>query len=374
MREFIKAIATEVYPNTVVCINRPADLFVSLVKNKNRLLTAFYPHNIRYIKDNLILFRPFFFINDCLGSWLPFVNQWQALWLRSMLRRMGFLSQGEEVITWLFSSIHWPFAELCPFSSVVYHPVDEYTVSFDGHPIPRAIEIEKSMMARCQTVFTVNESLTQKKRQLHSNVYTLGHGVDVGLFSQALASNTEIPLEIRQIPQPRIGLVGNLRSWIDFALVEGILQSHPEWSIIFIGPKDPSAVASIDSMGKYKNFFWLGPKPYSDLYLWLKGLDVGIIPYQKTEFTRFVNPYKMYEYWAAGLPVVTTRIGGFEPNPHCLWVADTPEQFRDHLAQALNDTGGSAIVKRLELARAHSWESMAQRALSILNVTTREHS
>lgn len=374
MREFIKAIAKEVYPNKVVCINRPGDLIVSLLKNKNRLLTSFSPNNIRYITDNLILFRPFYFINDCLGSWLPFVNQWQALWLRIILRRMGFLPRGEKVITWLFSSIHWPFAELFPSSSVVYHPIDEYTVSFDGHQIPRAIEIEKRMMERCQTVFTVNESLTQRKRQMHGNVHTLGHGVDVGLFSQALEPQSEIPLEIEQIPRPRIGLVGNLRSWIDFSLVESILQRHPDWSVIFIGPQDPSAVASIEIMAKYRNFFWLGPKPYSDLYLWLKGLDVGIIPYQETAFTRFVNPYKIYEYWAAGLPVVTTRIGGFKPKPNCLWVSDASERFMDNIAQALNDNEASAKAKRLKLARAHSWESIAKRALKILNLTNSENS
>jgi hypothetical protein len=71
---------------------------------------------------------------------------------------MGFLSPGEKVITWFFSSIHWPFAELSPSSTVVYHPIDEYAVSFDGQPVPRAIKIEKKMMERCQTVFTVNKA------------------------------------------------------------------------------------------------------------------------------------------------------------------------------------------------------------------------
>jgi glycosyltransferase involved in cell wall biosynthesis len=158
--------------------------------------------------------------------------------------------------------------------------------------------------------FHGKQSLTQRKTPTAQQCSYLRHGVDVGLFSQALKPHSEIPLEIGQIPRPRIGLVGNLRSWINFSLVESILQSHPDWSVIFIGPQDPSAVASMEIMAKYRNFFWLGPKPYSDLYLWLKGLDVGIIPYQETAFTRFVNPYKIYEYWAAGLPVVTTRIGG----------------------------------------------------------------
>lgn len=368
MREFIKAIAKEVYPHKVICINRPGDPVVDLLKNQKRLLASLPGQNIRYITDNLILFRPFYFINDYVGSFLPGVNQWQCLWLKMLLRKMNLFSGDERVITWLFSTIHWPFAELFPFSAVVYHPMDECTLTFDGHPNPRAIKNDERMIKRCQTVFTLNEDLAQKKRRIHGNVHSLGLGVDVGLFSQAMAPDILIPPEIGQIPRPRIGLVGNLRNWIDFPLVEKVLQSRPDWSVIFIGPKDPSAAASIEALRKYKNFFWLGPKPYDDLYRWLAGLDVGIIPYQETEYTRFVNPYKIYEYWAAGLPVVITRIGGFESKPNCLWVSDASERFIDNITLALNNQGASAKAQRLELAKAHTWDSIAKQALDILHI------
>lgn len=369
MREFIKAIAREVYPNKVVCINRPGDPVVDLIKNRKRLSGSLPGKNIRYITDNLILFRPFYFINDFVGSFLPGVNQWQCLWLKMMLRKMDLFPRDERVITWFFSTMNWPFTELFPGSSVVYHPMDENTLTFEGLPNPRVIKNDERMIKRSQTVFTLNEDLAQKKRRMHGNVHCLGLGVDLDLFSQALAPDIRIPPEIQHIPQPRIGLVGNLRSWIDFPLVEKVLQSRPDWSVIFIGPKDPSAAAALEGLRKYKNFFWLGPKPYNDLYRWLAGLDVGIIPYQETEFTRFVNPYKIYEYWAAGLPVVVTRIGGFESKPNCLWVSNASESFIDNITQALNNQGASAKAQRLELAKGHSWMDLAKQALEILHVT-----
>lgn len=282
---------------------------------------------------------------------------------------MDLFPKDERVITWLFSTIHWPFASLFPSGSVVYHPLDEYTVTFDGRPNRRAIKNDERMLKRCDVVFTVNDELAQKKRNLHNQVHCLGGwGVDVDLFARALAPDILIPPEIGQIPRPRIGLVGNLRNWIDFPLVEKVLQSRPDWSVIFIGPKDPAAAASVEALSKYNNFYWLGPKPYEDLYRWLAGLDVGMIPYQETEYTRFVNPYKIYEYWAAGLPVVITRIGGFESKPHCLWVSDASERFIDNITQALNNQDASAKAQRLELARYHSWDSIAKQALEILHI------
>jgi glycosyltransferase involved in cell wall biosynthesis len=370
IREFIKAIAREVYPNKVVCIDRPGDAVVDLLKNRNRLLASLSSKNLRYITDNLILFRPFYFLNDYVGSYLPGVNQWQCLWLKMMLRQMDLFPKEEKIISWLFSSIHWPFAELFPSASVVYHPLDEYTLTFDGRPNRRGMVNEKRMLKKCDLVFTVNAELAQKRRNLHNQVHCLGGwGVDVDHFAKALVPDISIPQEINRIPRPRIGLVGNLRSWIDFVLVEKVLQSRPDWSMIFIGPKDASAAASIEGLEKYKNFFWLGPKPYEDLYRWLAGLDVGIIPYQETQYTRFVNPYKIYEYWAAGLPVVTTRIGGFELRPNCLWVSDTSETFIDNIERALNSMEPSATAQRLEVAREHSWDGIAKKALEILGVT-----
>lgn len=369
IREFIKAIAKEVYPHKVICIDRPGDMVVDLLKNQKRLWASLPGQNIRYITDNLILFRPFYFINDYVGSFLPGVNQWQCLWLKMLLRKMNFFPGDERVITWLFSSIHWPFASLFSSASVVYHPLDEYTLTFDGRPNRRGMTNEKNMLKKCDIVFTVNDELAQKKRHLHNQVHCLGGwGVDVDLFAKALAPDILIPPEIGQIPRPRIGLVGNLRNWIDFPLVEKVLQSRPDWSVIFIGPKDPAAAASIEALRKYKNFFWLGPKPYDDLYRWLAGLDVGIIPYQETEYTRFVNPYKIYEYWAAGLPVVITRIGGFESKPNCLWVSDASERFIHNITLALNNQGVSAKAQRLELAKAHTWDSIAKQALDILHI------
>lgn len=370
MREFIKAIAKEIYPNKVICIDRPGDPIVGLLKNQNRLLASLPGKNIRYITENLILFRPFYFINDYLGSWLPGVNRWQCLWLKMILRQMNLFPRDKKVITWLFSTIHWPFAELFPSSSVVYHPMDAHTFTLDGRPNPRGIKNEARMLERCQTVFTLNENLAARKRRIHCNVHCLGLGVDVALFSRALAPDIPLPGEIMEIPRPRLGLVGNLRHWIDFSLMGSMIQRRPDWSVIFIGPKDPSAAASLEALGKYSNFFWLGPKPYSDLYRWLAGLDVGIIPYRETEFTRFVNPYKIYEYWAAGLPVVMTGIGEFQPIPDCLWIAGTVDKFILAIEEALMDNSSSRKELRVQLATTHSWEKLAKKALQYLSRRT----
>lgn len=367
-REQIKAIANEIHPSRVVCIDRPGDLLVGLLRRRKRLRSSLPGANIRKINDNLTLIRPFFFLNDYLASWIPCLNRLQCEWLRWLLKQMGYgPASNERVITWLCSPVHWPFAKLFPSAFVVYQLVDEYTLTAQGCPNPHRAAMEQLMLKKSNIVFTRSEALARKKSSWHKNVFCIGQGVPFDHFAKALRCRTEVPSELANIPKPRIGLVGNLRDWIDFQLVKRLLESHPEWSVVFIGPIDSSAASSVATLTKFRNFFWVGAKSFKEIPRWLSGLDVGIIPYLQTEFTMYVNPAKLYEYWAAGLPVVMTNIGEFKSIEGCLWIAESASQFIEATNQALQ-IGGSFREKRIQIARDHSFENVAKRALKHLSI------
>ncbi len=87
--------------------------------------------------------------------------------------------------------------------------------------------------------------------------------------------------------------------------------------------------------------------------------NVGLIPFLPYDFINSVSPLKLYEYLAAGLPVVSS------PLPDCLrlrspgivWVAQTPEEFTGCLAQALRVSENADLKKaRQELAGKNTWE------------------
>jgi glycosyltransferase involved in cell wall biosynthesis len=367
-RGLITALAKEVFPNKVICINRPADLLVSALHHQGRLADSLSKRTVQYLAENLVLFRPFFPLNDYAASWIPGFNRLQSLWLRSLLTQMGLAPTAEDrVVIWLFTCFHWPFAHLFPSPLVVYHPVDDYTLTAQGQLRPHFVRHEKKMFTECDVVFTLSEGLAKTKASLHHNIHCLGQGVSFDLFSQSMHPNLAIPKEMLDIPSPRIGLVGNIRDWIDFPLIAKILRRYPEWSIVFIGPQDPSAAESMELLKDYPNFFWLGPKPFQELPHWLAGLDVGLVPYLQTEGTRFTTPTKLYEYWAAGLPVVITNIGEFQRVKECLWIGDSADEFIDSLRNALRANSPPQKGLRTQLAKAHSWENVAKRAIGYLH-------
>ena len=58
---------------------------------------------------------------------------------------------------------------------------------------------------------------------------------------------------------------------------------------------------------QYKNVVITGPKNITELPDYVKHFSVGIIPFKRSEFIKTVYPLKINEYFAAGVPVVTTN-------------------------------------------------------------------
>jgi glycosyltransferase involved in cell wall biosynthesis len=101
----------------------------------------------------------------------------------------------------------------------------------------------------------------------------------------------------------------------------------------------------------------------------LSELDAGLIPFRTGPEGAHASPIKMYEYLAAGLPVVAT------PLPEC---AAVPEVSIGRDARAFSDLLERALASRRSeayralarsRARANDWSHRAARALSALGLS-----
>jgi len=75
------------------------------------------------------------------------------------------------------------------------------------------------------------------------------------------------------------------------------------------------------------NMHFLGRRPYADLPAYCKAFDVGLIPFKVNRLTEAVNPIKLREYLAAGLPVVSSPMPEVKLYSHLIEVVDTPDEF-----------------------------------------------
>jgi glycosyltransferase involved in cell wall biosynthesis len=100
----------------------------------------------------------------------------------------------------------------------------------------------------------------------------------------------------------------------------------------------------------------LGYRPYEQLPSVLRGADAAIVPYLLDGEMRSVFPMKIYEYLAAGRPVVSTPLETLVDVPEVLKAA-TAEEFAARLEEAIEQDTPAARDARSLRAQAHSWES-----------------
>ncbi len=104
----------------------------------------------------------------------------------------------------------------------------------------------------------------------------------------------------------------------------------------------------------------LGPRPYEDVPAWLQGLDLGVIPFRAAlPHVHGINPNKVYQYLAAGLPVVTTPVLDLEPAPPLLQFAATVPEWEAAVASALDARPDPEASRRLALP--FDWDRLAAR-------------
>jgi teichuronic acid biosynthesis glycosyltransferase TuaH len=210
-------------------------------------------------------------------------------------------------------------------------------------------------------IFTVANDL----RSVYANknkVHWIPNGIDFEHYSKP---GIALKKKLKAIKKPVIGYLGVIENRLDFDLLQKIARKFPQASLLLAGPIWKQA--SIAALKKIKNVHFFGPVSYHDLPELYNHFDIGIIPHHITAFTKSMNPLKMYEYLACGLPIVTTPVAGTEQFSAHIKVAATPTEFLDAIAYYLQHPA-SPVTKeqRRQAVQAHTWTSRLDKMFSLL--------
>ncbi|HKW15705.1 MAG TPA: glycosyltransferase, partial [Candidatus Krumholzibacteria bacterium] len=198
-------------------------------------------------------------------------------------------------------------------------------------------------------------------RGSENNIFDVGNGVDYAMFHRALAMRTK-PGAAR----PRIGYLGAIAPWFDFDLVTAAATARPQWDFVLVGPVLAGAGAGLARLSSLANVSVQPAVAHDEVPRVLAGFDVGLIPFRLTTLTAGVNPNKLYEYLAAGLPVVSTPFSpDVEADADVIALAADAAGFVNACERFLarqREEGGSARMESRagEIASAHDWDRIAK--------------
>lgn len=255
---------------------------------------------------------------------------------------------------------------------LIYYCIADFYELADNYK--KVKKTEDELIKECDLIFVQGRALEEKCRRLNNNVRIFPFGVSIETFEKFRYSADKVPDDIRGVKKPIIGYIGGIHKHIDFALLKFIAQSHPEWSLVLIGPLQ----TEIQGLDNFKNVFILGKKDFSELPYYSNEFSVCIIPYQKTGYTTTVYPTKLNEYHALGKPVVSTDLPEIEnfnkENGNLVLIGKTHEEFVRCIIKMLNESANELPEKRRCSARKNSWATRIEEMSSLMDEAIRKKS
>jgi glycosyltransferase involved in cell wall biosynthesis len=230
---------------------------------------------------------------------------------------------------------------------VIYYGVDDWS-KYPGVDPAWVLDCERRLLARADTVFAASRYLEARWRPVAGHrVHYMPHGVWHGAFAAALDADLRVPEEVASLPAPRVGFYGNLYDWIDFDLLDRLAAARPRWSFVMIGP----VYCDITRLRHRANVHFLGRRTPEQLPACCKGFDVALIPYKLSDARmESVNPVKLRELLAAGVPVVSSDIPEVRDISRYVATARTTEAFLTALDAAIAAGYDRADISRERLA------------------------
>lgn len=239
---------------------------------------------------------------------------------------------------------------------VVYYCVDDHS-QFTGYDISQVLAEEEILCRKADLVVTTSLALQNAKSRFNANTVLVPHGVDYEHFSRAFADDLPLPDDIASIPHPRLGFFGLIRDWVDLDLVAEIARRRPEWHLVMVG----DSTIDLADYRSLSNLHFLGRKPYHELPAYCKAFDVGLIPFKINDLTLAVNPIKLREYLAAGLPVVSVPLPEVIHYDSWVRIAGGADAFHNAIEQTLAESSNRQLAIRRSDAMSHeTWQSKVE--------------
>ncbi len=232
---------------------------------------------------------------------------------------------------------------------------------------------EKEAAGKTNVVLAASDRLYFKFKKYNPNTFLVRNGVDIKSYRTITEpADAEFAKKVSQICSSKaVVYEGVISKRIDFDFLRAVIKGCPELIFLFIGMVDITARSEFNVLLKQKNARFIGTINHHLLPWVLSKTEIGIIPFKINELTMAANTIKLYEYLAAGKPVVSTPIPEVE-RYECSGVVRTaadPVLFVKYLRDMAELSSDPTLtLERLAIAEANNWEARFEEIASICSL------
>jgi glycosyltransferase involved in cell wall biosynthesis len=234
--------------------------------------------------------------------------------LQAVLEREGpFDMVYERYSLWSFAGMEYARSAQAPGLLEVNAPLIEEQAEHRGL-VDRAsaLQVAERVFASADVLIAVSDSVKSYLEQYPAaagRIHVIANGVNPNRFPPDLA-----PSWPRVAGTFTVGFVGTLKPWHGLAtLAEAFAlfyRANPKSCLLIVGdgPERERFQQDLAARGVREGAYFTGSVAPEEVPGLLASMDIGVAPYPSSQGFYF-SPLKVYEYLAAGLPVVASSIG-----------------------------------------------------------------
>lgn len=213
------------------------------------------------------------------------------------------------------------------------------------------ITLEKELLRDVDVVVTTSKVLYDYAAKFNAKVALIRNAVDYDFFSVQ-------PTTVFRDKWHRrvIGYYGAIANWLDLDLLEKVALHFRECVLLLVGADECSARKRFAAL---PNVHFTGEVKYEMLPHYLYGMNACLLPFKRTPLTLATNPVKVYEYLAAGKPVIAMNLPELIHFGNQVAVANSHSEFLSLLDGLSGPSNGRAVEDRRAFASGQTWQARA---------------
>ena len=315
---------------------------------------------------DLLPFRRFSFIKDFNQAIYFF-----ALQIYLSIKHKRF----KDCYLWMFFPQLTTVTQLnLPWWQIIFDIVDFHTS--ENKQIDLLLtKAKRRLLIKADHIFVISHTLLKQYKkfikQEHLNLKNKIEIVPQGFDWDSFLKNNQKTTLVFPTGKPIIGFIGQISERLDFELINSLVIKNKQRNFVFIGPwhhenNVPANASYQDYFKKIcreKNCFYYGKQSRKNILSILDRFDICMIPYNCSfDFNRYSYPMKIFEYFYAGKPVLSTQIDELERFGDFVKIGFDAKEWQTNINQLLKESYQfkKQSVQR-EIAIQNSWSNKLER-------------
>jgi glycosyltransferase involved in cell wall biosynthesis len=270
-------------------------------------------------------------------------------------------------VLWIFDPVFYMLPRFFRTPSI-YDCVDFHAGFFTGEKRKIIEKYERALIQEVTFFFVNSTVLYTKHKKTRAADAVVPQGFRLDEFRKKHPSGMRLPTD-----KPIVGYIGSIDDRIDLPLLKRIISKNPQWLFVLWGPLQMAALKEkieilnrLIELEQYPNVL-TGYSSADTIFSLVKQFDIGMIPYRSNlASVRYSYPMKLFEYFYAGKPVISSYIEELRGYPY-IQFGKTPQEWELLLRQTVSRNWPKQYQRKQQaLAIQNSWENKINTILSYL--------